>query len=67
MQSEENKTVQKIGENAGFIFAYLLFTNILYFLLVFLNKIPTGWGFFHILGVTLFVVLAGLIIKRLLK
>jgi len=52
---------------AGYIFAYFLFTTILFFLLSLLHKIPSSWNYFSIMAITFAIALAGIIIKELLK
>ena len=64
---EENRSLQKIGEIVGFICMYLLFTTILFFILVLLDKIPSSWSYFHIMAITFLIALIGAIIKRFLK
>lgn len=63
----ENKSIEKIGEKIGFIFAYFLFITILFFLLKLINKLPTNWTYYHVMGIVLLIVLIGMGIKRLLK
>jgi len=67
MRFEQNRVISRWGEKLGYLFAYFLFTTILYFVLAFLNKIPKSWTYFHIMGIALLIALAGIIIKRLLK
>jgi len=55
------------GKRAGYLFAYFLFTTLLYFILLLLHKLPVRWNYIHIMIVTLMVTLTGAIIKRLLK
>lgn len=64
---EENRTFENLGEKLGFIFSYFLFTSILFFILVFLNKIPESWSYVHIMGLVFLIVLIGIIIKQYLK
>lgn len=64
---EKNKTAEKIGHRAGYIFAYFLFTTILFFVLALLNKIPLSWNYLHIIAITLTISLTGIAVKRLLK
>ncbi len=67
MLFEQNKSLQKFGEKIGFIFSYFLFTTILFFILLLLNKIPESWSYFHIMAITFLIALIGIIFKRLLK
>jgi len=64
---EHNKSVENISEKIGYVFAYFLFTTILFFNLRLTHKIPNHWVYFHVMGITLLIVVVGIIIKRLLK
>jgi len=63
---EQNKSIEKMGEKIGYLFSYILFTTIVFFIFSFLNKLPSNWSFFHIMGVTLLIAIVGIIIKRVL-
>ncbi len=63
----KRKKINKTNQKIGYVFMYLVFTTILYFILRFLNKIPDSWGYFHVLILTLFIVLLGTLIKLLLR
>lgn len=67
MNFESNKSTESVGEKIGFIFSYFLFTTILFFILLILNKIPASWSFFDIMTITFLIALIGAVIKRLLK
>lgn len=62
---ERNKSVEKCGRKIGYLFSYLLFTTMLYFILI--NKLPTDWSFFHVMIISLLVVVVGTIIQRALR
>ena len=64
---EENKLYEKIGKVLGFLVSYALFTVILYFILIYLGKIPEDWNILHIVLITFFIIIIGKLIKRLLK
>ena len=64
---EEHKHFEKLGEKAGFVVAYFLFTTILYFLLSFSKKLPKNWTYIYIMLIIFLVALIGLVLKRLLK
>lgn len=64
---EQNKSITKLGERVGYIFAYFVFTTILFFILGILNKIPVTWSYFHIMAVAFIIALTGIVIKWLLK
>lgn len=63
----ENKIAEKLGRFFGCIFAYLLFTTILFFMLGILGKLPDSWSYPHIMAITFLVALAGYMVKRMLK
>jgi len=67
MQFERNKYIFGVGEKAGFVAAYFLFTTILFYILYFLNKLPETGSYFNIIGITLLITLLGTLIKRGLK
>ena len=67
MYFKKIKPAEKNGERIGFLFSYFLFTTILFFLLVLLNKLPTSWSYLHIVGITVLIVLCGLGLERVLK
>ena len=67
MKFEEDKRIEKFGKIVGYITSYAIFTTILYFLLKYLNKLPGNWSYFNIAGLTFFIILIGITIKRILK
>jgi len=67
MNFEEDNSVEKFGENIGYIAAYFSFTTILYFVLTLAKKLPASWTYLHIMLITFSIVLVGSAIKRLLK
>ncbi len=64
---EYNGKIEKIGEGLGYVFSYFLFTTILFFILVILNKFPESWSYFHIMGIVILIAATGATIRRLLK
>lgn len=66
-ENKKQKKTEKIGEIAGFVIMYFIFTTILYFLLYLIHKLPADWTYFHVIIITLFIVLVGALIKKLLK
>jgi hypothetical protein len=64
---EENKSLLNLGQKIGYLISYFLFTTILYFILLFLNKLPASWNYFHIILLTIAITLIGIIIQRLLR
>ncbi len=67
MDFEQNKAVEKLGERVGYVFAYFLFTTILFFILSFLDKIPYSWSYFHVMGLTFLIAVFGYIVQRFLR
>jgi hypothetical protein len=67
MQFEKDNSGEKIGQKAGFLFSYLVFTIAAYFILSLTNRLPDGWTYVHVGVLTFAIVLAGFSIKKLLK
>ncbi len=67
MLFEQNNQIEKFGEKIGNLFAYFLFTTILFFILKLLNNIPNSWSYYNIMAITFVIVFVGIIIKRLLE
>ena len=64
----ENSNInQKTGVVIGYIFSYAIFTTILFYILKLTKKLPSNWSIFQIIGITLIIVIIGLILKKLLK
>ena len=63
----EVRKSKKRGEKIGYVIMYFIFTTILYFILKLLDKIPDSWTYFHVLSLTLSIVLLGTLIKLLLR
>lgn len=61
---EENKKFEKIGSTLGYIFGYLIFTTILFFIL--LLK-PMHLSYIGVMSITMLITLIGIVIKILLK
>ena len=64
---EQSKSTEKFGEKIGYVFSYFLFTTVLFFILILLNKIPNSWSYFHIMMITFLIALLGIVIKRFLE
>ena len=58
---------EKIGEKVGFVASYAIFTTILFFVLSFLHKIPEDWTIGHVAGITVGVIVVGLLVKKVLE
>jgi len=56
-----------LGRNLGFAFSYFLFTTVLFFILDFLKRIPETWTYFHVAGITLAIVVVGILTERMIK
>jgi len=64
---EQNNSIERFGEKIGYVFAYFLFTTILFFALTLLNKIPSSWSYSYIMIITFTITLIGIVIKRFLE
>lgn len=67
MLFNKESLIEKIGQKAGFLFSYLLFTTVAYYILSFTNRLPENFTYFHIIPFTLLVVLIGFLIDKWLK
>lgn len=67
MHAEEPLGVRRAGVAMGYTLSYFLFTTILFIMLILLKKIPASWTYFHVMGITGAIALAGIAVKRLLK
>ena len=63
----KNTNLQSLGIIFGYIVSYLLFTTTVFFVFMFLKKMPLGWTIFHFAGITVFISVLALIVKRLIK
>ena len=67
---KENESWNKanlIGQRAGLIISYALFTTVLYDIMNLTKKIPESWNFFHIATITVVIAASGWALKQLLK
>jgi hypothetical protein len=67
MNFEQNKSAERLGGKAGFLFSYLLFTTVMFLVLQKLKKLPLGWSYGHVILLTGGITLTGLAVGRLLK
>ncbi|MDP3918387.1 MAG: hypothetical protein Q8Q35_00585 [Nanoarchaeota archaeon] len=67
MDFDQGEDFNHIGETLGFIFSYFVFTTILFTLFYYLDKLPSGWTYYHIMTLTLFIVFIGFFIQEKLK
>ena len=63
----KNERIIEIGENLGYLFGYFLFTTLLFLILNLLDKMPYNWSYFHIMRITIFIVLISFLNKWILK
>jgi len=64
---EQNNSIERFGEKIGYVFAYLLFTSILFFILTLLDNAPNPRSYFYIMIITFLIALVGALIKRFLE
>ena len=64
---EQDKRIEKIGEKAGYLLSYFLFTTILFFILAVLRKIPESWSYLHVMAITILIAFMVYGIKMVLK
>jgi len=67
MFEQKSNKKEKVGKKIGYIFSYFLFTTILFYLLTFLDKIPSHWTYLHMVVITFLIVLIGIFIGGRLK
>ena len=67
MISDENKTIEKLGEKLGYIFSYFIFTTILFFILSISNKISGPLSYIYVMVIVVLISAAGILIKRFLR
>lgn len=67
MISEENKTIESLGEKLGYIFSYFIFTTILFFILSISNKISGPLSYVYVMVIVALISVAGILIKRFLR
>lgn len=67
MVFEQKGTDEKIGIVVGFIFMYFVFTTILFYILILLEKLPKSWNYFYIMIITAIVVLIGFATRKYIK
>ena len=67
MVLENNGGAEKLGRDLGYAFGYLLFTTSMFFILSFTGRLPHGFGYLHVAGITLLITCAGFVFRRLLQ
>ena len=64
----ETKTDEKrISRMIGYLLGYFVFTTILYFILILLDKLPETWNYFNIMIITFIIILIGELTREILK
>jgi len=63
----QRSEIKKYGKVAGYIITALLFSIGLFIILSLARKIPVGWGYFHILGIVILIIILGFSIKKILS
>lgn len=64
---EQSRLFERTGRAIGYLFAYFMFTAILYLVLYAAKKLPHSWSCLHIAGITAIIAFAGAMMKRYLK
>lgn len=64
---EQNNKTENIGEKVGFVFAYFLFTIVLFFIFALFNTITSWWAYFDVMFMVVLIILIGMGIKRKLE
>lgn len=67
IKTERCRFLKLWGERIGYFSSYLLFTTGVGGVMLYLNKIPSEWSYFHLIGLTSMIVFGGLMIKQWLK
>jgi len=63
----QNGSIGKLGQKAGNLSAYFLFTSILFLILRFFKKNPDSWSYFHAMIITLSITTIGFILRKTLR
>lgn len=63
MEFEKKHRKKNIGKIIGYTLMYFVFTTILYFILLLLEKLPEFGGYFSVMLITAIIVFTGKIIK----
>ena len=57
----------RLGEKAGFVFSYILFTSVLYLILTLTGNISKDYAILKVISITFSAIILGFIVKRLLR
>ena len=58
---------ENFERKSGFFVGYLIFTTVLFFVLILIEKIPDNWNYLHIAGLTFVFTISGMLLKGVLK
>ncbi|RJQ17635.1 hypothetical protein C4573_01505 [Candidatus Woesearchaeota archaeon] len=61
---ERDTRSESIGEKIGFACAYILFTTILFFILLLLKKLPASWTYLHVAAITAGIAILAFIVRK---
>ena len=64
---EEKQETSKTGRFFGFFISYVVFTTILYLILNLLNKLPENIGYFHMYILTIYIILIGILTRKVIE
>ena len=64
---KESKLFEKTGKKIGYVFSLFISTTILFFILTFLDKLPSLWSYFYVMAIIFLISLVGIILKHFLK
>jgi hypothetical protein len=67
MESHGGVSAERLGEWVGYASSYILFTTVLFFVLVLTGRIPQTWSYIHIMGISAAISLAGVVLRRVLE
>ena len=67
MYFEEGRSAEIFGWRAGYVFAYLVFTAVLYLVFNIMGRLPASWSYLHVAAVTLSITVAGVAVRRFLE
>jgi hypothetical protein len=67
MEFDKNHSNFSISVYAGYLFSYFIFTTVLYFILTLLNKIPCEWTYFHVMIITISLIIISKILGKILE
>ena len=67
MGTHKGGTNNRVGKTIGYLLGFFVFTTVLYFVLVYLGKLPVSWGYHHVTGITFGITFLGALIRGYLK